>query len=255
MIKLKKSQHKKYEPMFQHFKVFTNFVEYVLIDVDYDMYVDNLENPKIGLIHSKPFYVIAGDASSDNVEDLLSIIESRGWLVPETNEWNDPIEKYLKGVQGYERTLFDSSKLDIEVIKSYKRELPENLRIVPIEEKHIKVGLIEGDVTSRFFVKRDFMNHGFGFALVDENETVHGFSLTNFPYSGNEIELYFRIGLEDYTLYRDKGIATILAAYLIEECLKRNITPTWDAAHEVSAHIAKKLGYIPIHTWKMYRAK
>ncbi|MBN2604543.1 MAG: GNAT family N-acetyltransferase, partial [Bacilli bacterium] len=129
---------------------------------------------------------------------------------------------------------------------------PKGLSIVPIEERHLEKGIIHDDVISRFFQKSDFLKEGFGFVLLDDRDIAQGFALTNYPITSNEVELYFRVGYDSFEKYRNQGIGTLLCTYFIEEALKRGFVPIWDSAHETSAHIARKLGYVDSHKWKMH---
>ncbi len=149
----------------------------------------------------------------------------------------------------HKRVLFSSEALNVSKIKEMKGELPANLKIVKIEEKHLKEGLIYDDVVSRFFTVSRFKENGFGFALTDEFETVQGFCLTNYPFKGQEIELYFRIEYDHFQDFRHKGFGIQLCSYLIEFCLEHDFDPVWDSANDTSSHIAKKLGYTEREVW------
>jgi RimJ/RimL family protein N-acetyltransferase len=43
--------------------------------------------------------------------------------------------------------------------------------------------------------------------------------------------------------YQGRGLATDVAATMIIHCLENNIIPGWDAATQISARLAEKLGY------------
>jgi len=45
--------------------------------------------------------------------------------------------------------------------------------------------------------------------------------------------------------FRTKGLATIVAAKLIIDCLEKGWAPHWDAANDACLHLALKLGYKP----------
>ncbi len=51
--------------------------------------------------------------------------------------------------------------------------------------------------------------------------------------------------------YRRQGLATIVSAALLVESLKTGRAPHWDAGNPESAQLAKKLGFIPLGTYKM----
>ncbi len=59
-----------------------------------------------------------------------------------------------------------------------------------------------------------------------------------FDHSGIEIEV-----ATNYN-HRRKGLATIVSAALILDCLEKEIYPNWDAANTTSAKLAEKLGYV-----------
>nr|MCU0481496.1 GNAT family N-acetyltransferase [Anaerolineae bacterium] len=52
--------------------------------------------------------------------------------------------------------------------------------------------------------------------------------------------------------YRGKGLATVAAAHLMLHSLENNLAPSWDAATEISAKMAQKLGYTPQGTYEFY---
>ena len=43
--------------------------------------------------------------------------------------------------------------------------------------------------------------------------------------------------------FRKKGLATIVAASMITDCLEKGLEPHWDAANDISKTLALKLGY------------
>jgi len=114
--------------------------------------------------------------------------------------------------------------------------------------------MIRDQITSKFFLNVDFLQHGFGFALVNEQGVIHGYALTNYPIEchSHEIEVSYRVGYDDYPFYRHKGIGTTLVCQFIIEALNRGYLPLWDAANEISSHIARKLGYLDYYQWNMH---
>ena len=44
--------------------------------------------------------------------------------------------------------------------------------------------------------------------------------------------------------HRRKGLATVVSAALILDCLEKGKYPNWDAANSTSAKLAEKLGYV-----------
>lgn len=54
------------------------------------------------------------------------------------------------------------------------------------------------------------------------------------------------IGIETHPDFRNKGLATAVAAELLVHCIERGIDPHWSASSEnaASIHLAEKLGYV-----------
>ena len=54
------------------------------------------------------------------------------------------------------------------------------------------------------------------------------------------------IGIETHPDFRNKGLATAIAAKLLVHCIERGVYPHWSASSEnaASIHLAEKLGYV-----------
>ena len=51
---------------------------------------------------------------------------------------------------------------------------------------------------------------------------------------------------------RNKGLAAIVCAALILDCLEEGLYPSWDAQNLTSVHLAEKLGYELDHAYTAY---
>jgi len=242
-----------YYRMFDSYDVFQNFLKYAIRDLAPRIFVDAVDHPRCVVLQSFPAYFLLGEPDETEVSDVFSLFDENSWIVASSNAWRRPIEDHFKeNVMTHPRVLFRSDALSIEHVRSQRKSLPDGLSIVPIEPKHLSDGMIKDDVVSRFFTVSDFMRNGFGFALVDGRDACLGFCLTNYPIVGTEVELYVRVEYDFDAEHRLHGVGTTLSAHFIEESLKRGYTPVWDAANDISAHIAKKLGYVAAKEWFMY---
>jgi hypothetical protein len=248
------NQKESFLDLFQHYPVFTLFIEYAILHVDYVLYVNRLNHPNLIMMHVPPAFIFAGSPDDNEIEDILRIMNKGAWIVSPNVTFDQWLEKiYGSCMQSHPRILFDEGSLDVNHLKRYIKPLPKELSIVPIEEKHLVNGMIKEEIINRFFINTSLMTHGFGFALVNEEDVVHGFALTNYPLaSTHEIEVSYRVGYESFQKYRNQGIGTTLVCTFLIEAIQRGYKPIWDAANEVSAHIARKLGYIDKYQWKMH---
>ena len=103
--------------------------------------------------------------------------------------------------------------------------------------KAFKVRGEEGGEISREWLSR-IANDYFGFCTVVGTEIAS--VVIAFPMSSS----YASVGIDTSMPYRRQGHATVACVALIEECLKRNLTPLWNclATNEGSARTALKLG-------------
>lgn len=256
MIKTQLEKEKLHK-IFASYPVFDLYIQHAIENMDVDFYVDDEIEPISMILSAQPAYILAGKAHAKLSDDLSSIIQPGGWIISPNQEWDDLLKTTFKdNLQSFPRILFDSSQIKIEDLQTFRKPLPTELKIVPIEAKHLEKGMIKEEIVDKFFGKKDFLEYGFGFALVNDQGLIHGFSLTNYPIqSAEEVEVSYRVGYDSYQKYRHMSIGTTLASIFIEEALKRGYDPIWDAANSISSHIAKKLGYIEKTHWFMHHLK
>lgn len=243
--------------IFQNYPVFDLYAKHAIENLNCDLYVDDESNTETAILYAQPAYLLVGNPKLDLSLDIKEIIKSGGWIISPSKGWDELlISTFSDNLQSHPRILFDSSKIDIATLKANQKPLPEDLKIEPINSKHLEKGMIKEEIVDKFFINKNFLEHGFGFALVNSQGIVHGFSLTNYPVqTEDEVEVSYRVGYDSYQKYRNQGIGTTLASVFVEEAIKRGYDPVWDAANSVSSHIAKKLGYIEKTHWYMHHLK
>ncbi|MDX2075846.1 MAG: GNAT family N-acetyltransferase [bacterium] len=151
-----------------------------------------------------------------------------------------------------ERHAFSSENLNMATLRELSTKLPDGFQVKKIdtvlaksllEDKENEFASYHG-VT--FDSPDDFVARGFGYCVC-EGETVACVAST-FAISKTGIE----IQIDTKPDYRGKGLATVAAAHLIIHSLENNLVPSWDAATEISAKMAQKLGYTPQGTYEFY---
>lgn len=83
----------------------------------------------------------------------------------------------------------------------------------------------------------DFLKNGLGFGITYNDKLVCG--ATSFSYYSGGYEVIIATNPD----FRKRGLARIASYEFIKESLKQGRLPSWDAAHEVSLHLAEWLGY------------
>ena len=211
-------------------------------------YCDNLENPKCAFVCAGDFFFIAGDFKNEEFsKQAACFINERpqAVVVPDNINWQDSLNKFGKKLIKVERFHttqpekgFDTEKL--EKIKNKVEDFPE-ISLCRIDEKFYNKAL-EHQWSESFVCNfknfDDYSEHGFGYIITDGENILSGTSSFSYYKGGVEIE----VATDEPC--RMKGYAQITSAAFILECIKRNLTPHWDARNEISISIAKKMGFV-----------
>lgn len=239
---------------FATFPVFSLYLRYAVIDGACRLFVDDADSPLAWMLFAPPGVFFQGVADPDLIASLRARVPEGSWIISPDGAWDDLLQRaFPTSLKSFPRGLFDAKDLDLGHIRRVRSSLPEGLKIEPIATKHLGSGILKREILERFFAKRPFPTHGFGFALVDAADILHGFALTNYPLDGGrDVEVSFRVGTNQDERYRGQGIATTLASHFLEEAMVRGYVPQWDAANEISAHIARKFGYKDLVRWHMH---
>lgn len=208
-------------------------------------FCDDTTAPTAAVICCGDFYFAAGDKSC--AADMLTFCSDNknAVIVPDSEE----LAKTLCAFDG-----------QLKIVKRYHTCPPENgfdtdrLRETVSRVRNIvqlKLSMIDKDLYEKALAEQwsesfvcnfkdfaDFSAHGFGYVLTDNGRIVSGTSTFSYYDKGVEIEVSTR---EEYRL---KGLAQITAAAFLLECVRRGLTPHWDARNLTSLSIAQKMGFV-----------
>lgn len=143
-----------------------------------------------------------------------------------------------------ERYAFSAETLDLEHLESLKGKCPKDFTIRKIDlslaqqlkQRKNRFAAAHG---MGFSSLEDFMTRGFGYCALQKGEIACIGSSFVVCDTGIEIQI------DTKKKFQGHGLASAVAAYLIVDCLERNLIPSWDAATPISARFAEKLGYTP----------
>jgi len=207
-------------------------------------WVNDLENPTVAQVTVGIFTFYAGDLNAKETEELLGNIPERMLVIVNSEEWKKRLETYYETkIDKFLRYKFKrkAEVFDCLKLESFISVLPEGYELRRIDEHIVNIPTlhkVSEDFTSQFQSVEDYLNRGIGFSILYKGEVVCGASSYNIYDDGIEIEV-----ATDHN-HRRKGLATIVSAALILDCLEKGIYPNWDAANTTSAKLAEKLGYI-----------
>lgn len=213
-------------------------------------FIDSLENPTFffSLVGSYVYTcgILPSDREIDNINKFLFNNCKDKIVMPQNIYWEDWFIKNIN-IAHEIRTRYLLSKKDnnfnLAELKNKVESISKNYTIKQIKEDEYKKVIKEDwsfDFVGYYKDYTDFYNNGLGFVIYEGDEIISGCSSYGSCKNGIDISVATR---EDK---RKKGLAEIVSAKLILECIKKDIKPHWDAANEKSLNLARKLGYIYI---------
>ena len=249
------TDRQKAAPLFENFN-WNYLVQSILDGYHGEVRVDDPEQPNIALLYLPALKLgfVGGDPSHPAAEAYISGIKKRSFLMfaDQFEAW-DALGKKYHDVAFFEvtRYAFTSEHLDIEQLKSLRdRDLGE-LTLKKLDLEMVKkLTAAKSELSEDHFINFDspeeFIEKGFGFAILDGERVVSLATTFVVCDAGIEIQINTR------KKYEGRGLGTMVAAALIVESLERGLDPSWDAATERSAGLAKKLGYTEQGEYPMY---
>lgn len=227
-------------------KLFSKFEDSVLISYAEGRvgrgWVDDENDMKSGIINAGDFYFTAGEPCLAKEAAELAKGNSEAVFMPSSGEW---VEALLGLNMGLKRqTRFRTSppeRFDVNKLETLSGMSGlDGFTLGEIDEDIYEQALKE--VWSRSFVcnfldYKDFAKNGFGKCITYEGKLVCAASCYSSYSRGVEVEI------ATHPEQRRKGLALKAGAAFVLECVRRGLTPHWDAANGVSLKIAQKLGY------------
>lgn len=221
-------------------------------------FTDDRIKPSMGLIYLGSFLFIAGgDISLDALEFISKIMievkEDTLYIISNNSNNGRLLEQYYKeNYKKINRYQVRAKDFDLLKLEAIMNELPKEYEIRQIDE-----GLYEQAIEenwSSYFVNnfdsaKDFITRGIGYVILHNGTIVSGASSYSIYNKGIEIEIATK---EEY---RNRGLAYIIGAKLILECIKLGLHPSWDAANLTSVGLAKRLGYEYVGPYDTHRIK
>ncbi|MDF9450742.1 GNAT family N-acetyltransferase [Bacillus toyonensis] len=207
-------------------------------------WVNDLENPTVAQVTVGIFTFYTGDPNVKETEELLRNIAEKMLVIVNSEEWKKRLETfYERKIDKFLRYKFkrNSEFFNRSKLQSFISTLPKGYELRRIDE-HIAnnstLHKLSEDFTSQFQSVEDYLNRGIGYSILYNGEVICGASSYSIYDKGIEIEVATDLN------HRRKGLATVVSAALILDCLEKGKYPNWDAANTTSAKLAEKLGYV-----------
>lgn len=208
----------------------------------------------IGLIVARcgDYLYFGGDPDHPEAEAAVRQAPAEGYLVSLEPRWQEKFKAvWGPRLEAQRRHIIkrDMSGLDRERLAALSAQLPEGFCLKRVDEGMARA-LYEmpwaHEYVNQFAGTRDFVERGFGFAVMDGDEIAC---------VGTTFSLYdagMEMGIATNPLYRRRGLATAAAARTVMEAMDRGWELNWDAANEISLRLAKKMGFEKIGEYDVY---
>ena len=206
-------------------------------------FVDNPDEPKIGYLQAGDFRIFAGEPIRAYVEEKFM-----GAIMVPDDEW----EKLLKQIRGdhlqiYERVDFEAGQWDRNRLQTLAQNAADGFIIKRVVHADVaQFAALASSLVHNFPSHSSFLKEGIGFCVKQGTEMVSGCS--SYLIGGGKLE----IEIQTHADFRRRGLATAVAATMIEHCLAHDLEPCWDAANEWSVGLAEKLGFINPKAYNAY---
>lgn len=248
MIKVRSEQLKQIEELFKGIQ--DSMVIACIQGYMGDAYVDKLPDPHVGLIVSGEYSFFAGDTKSEgavwlaeNLFELNPGDETVCIFADDEPEWEKVlmrVEKYAPALVPRYGIIQKDYVFDEELLKEYMDRLPDEYHLKMFDKDIYEQAMSEDwsrEFCETFESGSDFLDRGFGCAIVHKGKLAAGISTMTVYDGGAEVQV------ATHPDYRRKGLATICAAAFLMESQKCGIRACWDAANEISKNMALSLGY------------
>jgi GNAT superfamily N-acetyltransferase len=203
---------------------------------------DKTDPPFVAEYLYPPLVYLSGDSDTTEAIALIRTISPMQIIITPNQEWIDLLKQELEpNLIPQKRWKLDHNSLDILHLQQLIDSLDSEYTIEVLTEDI----LLNCD---KNFIRIMYTFHGSveaflkkytGFCILHHGEAV------SMAYPGHPFEDEFEIHIEtiDSPKYRRKGLATVVAARIIQYALNNELVPNWDAANEASVSLALKLGY------------
>ena len=207
-----------------------------------ECYVDNIGDTKTAIV------VIGNEAcfgyfgGTPNKEMLLAFKNRDMIYVPNTEEWYDSMKKQFSssGREFSRYAMKPNKKFEKNYFLEILRTIPKDIEIVKINStiyNEILALTWARDLVGSYKNFSDFDMNAVGYILKLDGKIISGASTYIHLIKGIEIEV------DTHPDYRNKGLAKLVSAKLILDCLENKLYPSWDAHNEISYKLAKSLNY------------
>jgi RimJ/RimL family protein N-acetyltransferase len=205
--------------------------------------VDDVANPAVAFLRYGTFGVLGGDATHTNAHELVQTITLPCAIQPSPESWMNLLQvSYPDKIKKIERFSFTHQYIDAGKITSIIKQHPYINNLHKIDTATAQT--MENDEWHKYHLPNynsaaEFAANGFAHGVTIDGELASVCSAALRCAKGIELNVI------TLPIFRNKGLAEIVAAATILNVLEQELSPHWDAANDRSARLAIRLGFKP----------
>lgn len=248
MQEISEHQRQFVRPLYASFPGLHGAIEAVLDGSAGNVLVDDVTAPAVCRMVVGDFHMIAGDTASPAAKSALQSVPI-GEYIAVPDDWHSLVRGTLPGVEPRQRiAMRESQSWDSEALARMRESFPPGYELRRVDASNVReFRKLNETFVANFESLEDFLARGIGFAVTNERgKIVAGCSSYTISSRCLEFEIETR---KDY--WR-RGLALVTGARMIEHCLDAGLEPCWDAAHEGSALLAERLGFVRVREYTGY---
>ena len=249
MIELAHEQYPTIWTLFAHYPYIHGLVQGILSGTFGHAFADNPAAPKTGMLIDGDFVFFAGDSTTAAATSMVSRCPNDSLLIGPNDDWEALIRQVWNDqLKLRQRVAFQQPKQwDRERLRTLVQTIPPGYRLTQITTADVQrfaqlsASLVQIDAPAG---QPSFAN-SVGFGIDYDRQYVSG--CAGLPAGGM---LEFEV--QTHPAHKRHGLASAVAAALLEYCLDHDLEPCWDAANPMSTGLALKLGFIETKHYNAY---
>lgn len=203
--------------------------------------VDNLIDPVAAQIEHGTFTVFAGSPDKTTAAPFIAALKGPCGIQPSPAQWLEWIKvTWNNRIQVFKRYTFSHHHLEKNKLQALiaRHPLKNNIQKIDLA---IATRLRNDDWGRYHFLNyhsaAHFIEQSTGYCIMEGDVIAAACTAALVCSKGIEMNII------THPEFRKKGLATIVAASMITDCLEKGLEPHWDAANDISKTLALKLGY------------
>jgi hypothetical protein len=235
-------------PLFADFPGLHGAIDSALEGLVGDVFVDDPAMPRMAQVSFDDFYCLAGDPSASAAREAVLSVTSEEYIAAPA-AWQELI-RTRKDIREKQRFAFSAPKTwDRDHLAGLQTSLQHGLALERVTAENIEAfEKLERSLVANFGTHANFLARGVGFGVTNEaGEFVAGCASYTISSRSLEFEIQTRPD------HQRRGLALVTGARMIEHCLESGLEPCWDAAHEGSALLAERLGFVGRRPYTAYQ--